>query len=263
MPCPGDSQFRPIPGPNEGLYTIAVSSVTQTAAETTICYLISLEDTVPGPPVPPGISHTVIQLFPGCPEPFPPFTVTVDGVPIAECPEGVPQTTTCYEFPGPFPDEPDIFPAIKINYTPSIEAGESRLVCITVPGCRQIVEGLFRFKAGNNPSFPTDPDCTILTISCEECPQGCERTLFQEADVCTVVTVEPDASCGPVTACCIGDPVLAMGNLCLGEPSCTFTVTQQLCLTIPITFNAVGECSDFAIGCQPPSLTDCTPECTG
>lgn len=160
--------MRPIPGPNDGLYQLTVTSVSQNA-ETTICYMLSLVDTIPGPPVPPGISHIVIEFLSPCVDLFPPFTVTVDGVPISECPPG-PIATTCYEFPGPFPDEPGIFPAIKINFEPSIEAGESRQVCFTVPGCREIVEGLFQFKAGPGPSFPTDPDCTILTISCEECP---------------------------------------------------------------------------------------------
>lgn len=92
--------------------------------------------------------------------------------------------------------------------------------------------------------------------------QGCARTVFQVADVCTVVTITPDASCGPITACCIGDPVIGSGNVCLGEQECVFTVSQRLCLTIPLTFNAVGTCSDFSIDCQPPSLVDCTTECS-
>lgn len=92
--------------------------------------------------------------------------------------------------------------------------------------------------------------------------QGCARTVFQQADVCTVVTITPDAACGPISACCIGDPVLSVGNVCLGETACVFTVTQRLCLTIPLTFNAMGVCSAFSIDCQPPTLEDCTTQCT-
>lgn len=92
--------------------------------------------------------------------------------------------------------------------------------------------------------------------------QGCARTVFQKANVCTVVTVTPDAFCGPVSACCVGDPVFSPSNVCLGSEACVFTVSQELCLTIPITFNANAVCSAFTIDCEPPSLIDCTPECT-
>lgn len=169
--CPGDPTFRPITGPGGGTYTLAVTSVTQNAS-TTICYRLSLVDPVPGPPLPPGICHVTIQLFPGCLPPFPPLTVTVDGVPIGQCPPGR-IVGTCFEFPGPFSGAPDIFPALKIEFAPSIKAGEAREVCVIAPGCLQTVEGLFRFKAGSCPSFPVDPTCTILTLSCEPClPKG-------------------------------------------------------------------------------------------
>ena len=92
--------------------------------------------------------------------------------------------------------------------------------------------------------------------------QGCDRTIFQKATVCTNVTVTPTASCQVSSACCIGDPTFGDG-VCTGLDSFSFTVSQQLCLTIPMTFNAEATCSDFSINQdEPPTTTSCEGECT-
>lgn len=92
--------------------------------------------------------------------------------------------------------------------------------------------------------------------------QGCDRVVYQKATVCTLVTITPTATCDVSTACCIGDPVIGTG-VCAGDTSFSFTLSQQLCLAIPVTFNADATCGEFTISQdEPPSLTSCEGECT-
>jgi len=71
--------------------------------------------------------------------------------------------------------------------------------------------------------------------------QTCDAIGFQNTTVCVPVTVEPFAFAGvPITTCC-GDPIITPGALtCPGVVNrvCHFTITQTLCVAVPVTFGA-------------------------
>lgn len=84
---------------------------------------------------------------------------------------------------------------------------------------------------------------------CEE-EKGCDRTFFQIETVCVPVTVTPFATPGDATATCCGDPVVKKEDRCQGnKKSCTFTITQRLCIEIPITFGADVDTGDAVVEC--------------
>ena len=59
------------------------------------------------------------------------------------------------------------------------------------------------------------------------------------------------------TICC-GDPVIHTDPQCPGsKTSCTFTVTQSLCIQIPIAFGAVIETGEASVQCGEASETPC------
>ena len=85
---------------------------------------------------------------------------------------------------------------------------------------------------------------------------GCAKTGCQCVDVSLPVEVSPVACVGEIVTTCQGTPVVT----CRTDPCCNtavLTVTQQLCLTIPVRFGAntcVGEatiaCAAGGCGCQ-------------
>ena len=82
---------------------------------------------------------------------------------------------------------------------------------------------------------------TICGPSCGS-TESCESTFYQKETVCVPVTVSPFAHPGTARTICCGDPVIHTDPQCPGsKTSCTFTVTQSLCIQIPIAFGAVIE----------------------
>lgn len=103
----------------------------------------------------------------------------------------------------------------------------------------------------------TASDLTICGPSCGS-TESCESTFYQKETVCVPVTVSPFAHPGTARTICCGDPVIHTGPQCPGsKTSCTFTVTQSLCIQIPIAFGAVIETGEASVQCGEASETPC------
>lgn len=94
---------------------------------------------------------------------------------------------------------------------------------------------------------------------CGEMPVGCSPVFFQTESVCVPVTVTPFAEPGDATVSCCGNPVVRTEDRCPGtRTSCTFTVTQTLCIRIPITFGADVETGPATVQCGEVSEIPCS-----
>lgn len=100
--------------------------------------------------------------------------------------------------------------------------------------------------------------------------ETCPVTAYHRVNVCVPVTVTPYATVGKITTACCGTPLLSAGeNECAGEAdgSCTFTINQTLCLSVPVVFGADAAVGDTAVSCLGVSsenaCANCHKESTG
>lgn len=101
-------------------------------------------------------------------------------------------------------------------------------------------------------AFGDHTTATELSICGPVCSEihSCESTFFQRETVCVPVTVTPFANPGEAKATCCGKPIVTSQGSCSGtRRSCTFTVTQTLCIEIPISFGAVIETGTATVQC--------------
>lgn len=88
--------------------------------------------------------------------------------------------------------------------------------------------------------------------------EPCESVFYQKETVCVPVKVTPFAKPGTAKATCCGDPVVKSGTQCSGSQTyCSFTITQSLCVEIPISFGAVIETGTAVVQCGTVSETKC------
>lgn len=91
----------------------------------------------------------------------------------------------------------------------------------------------------------------------------CETTVHETVCVQGTVTITPTLTSGESTSFCIGNPVIGR---CPGElqESCTFTVSQNICVQIPLTFSATASAVEDGIVCGEPDIGPCegTTACT-
>lgn len=95
--------------------------------------------------------------------------------------------------------------------------------------------------------------------------EPCEAVFYQKETVCVPVKVTPFAKPGTATAVCCGEPQVHTGGQCYGnQTSCSFTITQSLCVQIPISFGAMIETGAAVVSCGTVSENQCdcsdTPE---
>lgn len=77
---------------------------------------------------------------------------------------------------------------------------------------------------------------------------GCNKIVTQCVDVTAPVTLVPTACLGSVTVACQGIPVVN----CTADPcgtSSTITVTQRVCVTIPVRYDVSMSTGDPTISC--------------
>lgn len=88
--------------------------------------------------------------------------------------------------------------------------------------------------------------------------QSCQSTFYQKETVCVPVHVTPYATPGKATAVCCSKPTVTQGDMCTGgETSCSFTITQELCISVPIAFGADIETGDAVVECGTLSEDSC------
>lgn len=107
--------------------------------------------------------------------------------------------------------------------------------------------------------------------------QTCPAVGYQSASICVPVTVTPFAQTGMTVTKCCGAPVVTPGReVCNGmkNGSCVFTITQDICVAVPVEFGAVATVgdtfvsgnevsdNDICTGCGqvPPAGTDVIPQ---
>lgn len=93
--------------------------------------------------------------------------------------------------------------------------------------------------------------------------QTCPAVGYQSASICVPVTVTPFAQTGVTTTKCCGSPVVTPGrDICGGvrNGSCFFTITQDICVAVPVEFGAVATVGDSFVNCNGVSQEDI---CTG
>ncbi len=88
--------------------------------------------------------------------------------------------------------------------------------------------------------------------------EPCESVFYQKETVCVPVKVTPFAKPGIAKATCCGEPIVKPGTQCSGnQTSCSFTITQNLCIEIPISFDAVIETGTAVVQCGTVSEIEC------
>lgn len=87
-----------------------------------------------------------------------------------------------------------------------------------------------------------------------ECPALVHETVCVQAQV----TINPLVTVGTIESICVGGPVI---GTCPGTPSltnsCTFTVSQNICVQVPLTFSATATAEPTGIVCGTPAIGAC------
>lgn len=103
------------------------------------------------------------------------------------------------------------------------------------------------FTAENNPE---DGSCPVVG--------------FQKASVCVPVLVAPFAHTGTTITKCCGDPVVTSGDKpCPGKKNgvCAFTISQTICVKVPVNFGATATVGDTFVDCLGASADDICRNC--
>ena len=93
--------------------------------------------------------------------------------------------------------------------------------------------------------------------------QTCPAVGYQSVSVCVPVTVTPFAKTGVTMTKCCGTPLVTPGRETCGgvkNGSCFFTISQDVCVAVPVEFGAVATVGDTYVGCNEVSSEDI---CTG
>jgi hypothetical protein len=101
---------------------------------------------------------------------------------------------------------------------------------------------------------------TIYTETEDTEKPSCTSTVYQTETVCVPVTVKPFATPGTTKTVCCGEPVISSGNQC-GDDSqnfCTFTITQAVCIEVPVAFGAEIETGTPAVQCGIADTEECS-----
>jgi hypothetical protein len=87
-----------------------------------------------------------------------------------------------------------------------------------------------------------------------ECPAIVHETVCIQADV----SISPSVVVGTIESFCVGGPVI---GVCPGTPSptdeCIFTVSQNICVQVPLTFSATATAIPSGIVCGTPGVGPC------
>ncbi|MEG2421417.1 MAG: hypothetical protein RSB55_07690 [Oscillospiraceae bacterium] len=104
------------------------------------------------------------------------------------------------------------------------------------------------------------PELTKLTPEVQTCP----AVGYQSVSVCVPVTVIPFAETGATRTKCCGSPLVTPGkNTCGGTKNgvCVFTISQDICIAVPVKFGAEATVGDTYVGCNGASSEDICINC--
>lgn len=86
---------------------------------------------------------------------------------------------------------------------------------------------------------------------------GCPAIVNETVCVQAEVTITPSVVVGTIESFCVGEPMIGP---CPGTPAeeCTFTVSQNICVQVPLTFSAMATVEPKGIVCGTPAVGACT-----
>lgn len=100
-------------------------------------------------------------------------------------------------------------------------------------------------------------ECTACNgspvLTTEPTNETCPAVGFQKVSVCVPVTVTPFANPGRTKTKCCGEPkVTPNATTCPGVKNgvCSFTISQTLCIEVPVVFGATPEVGDTFVDCM-------------
>ena len=107
-------------------------------------------------------------------------------------------------------------------------------------------------------TYTCSKECGCHEGECE-IPAACNNVFYQSDLVSVPVKVVPFAKAGPCTTVCCGSPIITSGDACLGEVGqvCEFTITQKICVKLPLHFGASVTIDRTKIQCGGVSETEC------
>lgn len=103
-----------------------------------------------------------------------------------------------------------------------------------------------------NETYEHDSILSCSSQGEESCPigSGCNKISAQCVDVSAPMTLTPTASIGTVNISCQGSPTVT----CVTDPagtSCAVTMTQQICVSVPVRYGVTMTAGDPTIACAP------------
>lgn len=104
------------------------------------------------------------------------------------------------------------------------------------------------------------------TLTPPHVDETCPAVGFQKVSVCVPVTVTPFAHAGNTVTTCCGSPVVVSGDTpCKGKKNgvCSFTISQTICVEVPVNFGAKAVVGDTFVDCLGASANDLCTNCKG
>lgn len=88
----------------------------------------------------------------------------------------------------------------------------------------------------------------ILAYQGEETTNGCNKVGTQCVNITAPMTLTPTAAVGTITVTCQGSPSVTCVTNDEGT-ACTLTMTQQVCVSVPIRYGVTTTTGEATIGC--------------
>lgn len=85
---------------------------------------------------------------------------------------------------------------------------------------------------------------------------GCGRVSTQCVDISASMTLVPTAAMGAVSIACQGVPEITCQTNA-GGTSCTVVMTQQICVSVPVTYGVTMSTGEPTIACADNSCIGC------
>lgn len=158
------------------------------------------------------------------------------------------------------PDPPTGCPGLKVDFPLDKVFGTMR-ICFELMVAREVA-GINVCLFGGGITAEGLMICGPICEKQEE--RGCPVVGYQRTTVCVPVSVTPFARVGTPITNCWGDPVVTAGDVCPRNGGvCRFTISQQICVAVPVEFGARAVAGTPSVQCGEASnrnlCTDCTP----
>ena len=86
----------------------------------------------------------------------------------------------------------------------------------------------------------------------EETIITCEKIVHQKSKVSLPISIEPFVVSGKIKARCCGNPRISIEC----RDNCSYVITQEICIDIPLKFGVSAELKDKFIECDIPYIED-------